>query len=83
MVTSFRATTEGTGGRDTLDATSAMEEGAPTSSFPMLCLDDTKDTGGCNTTCATPPSLQQGPVTSTRHYEDTASVAGSMANLSI
>lgn len=83
MVTSFRATAEGTRGRGTLDATFAREEGAPTSSFPMQCLDDTKDTGGRTTTYATPPSLQPGPVTATRHSEDTASAAGSMANLSL
>jgi hypothetical protein len=48
VVTFFRATARGG------DATPATKEEAPTGSFPMQCLGDTKDIGGHDTTYTAP-----------------------------
>lgn len=53
----------GTGGGGA--ATPTVEEETPTGSFPVWCLSDTKDTGGCDATCTTFPHrpMTDGPHT--------------------
>jgi hypothetical protein len=75
VVTFFRVTTGGAGGGGAARSVAipTTEEEAPTGTFPMQCLGNTKDKGGCDATCVASPSSPPRPVDSTRRSKDTAS----------